>query len=66
MASSASKKVDPPQTQDHQPGRETEMHSKPQYQPMPQSGLHRSQVPPAKVSFGQRRISRHSTSRAGL
>jgi NAD(P)-dependent dehydrogenase (short-subunit alcohol dehydrogenase family) len=33
MASSAAKKINPPQTQDHQPGRETEMHPKPQYQP---------------------------------
>ncbi|NMA97039.1 MAG: SDR family oxidoreductase [Phyllobacteriaceae bacterium] len=27
------KQVNPPQTQDHQPGRETEMHPKPQYMP---------------------------------
>ena len=33
MASSAPKEVNPPQTQDHQPGRETEMHPKPQYAP---------------------------------
>lgn len=33
MAGSAAKKVNPPQEQDHQPGRETEMHPKPEYMP---------------------------------
>ena len=33
MAGSAAKKVNPPQEQDHQPGRETEMHPKPDYMP---------------------------------
>jgi hypothetical protein len=33
MSSSAAKKVNPPQMQDHQPGRETEMHPKPDYMP---------------------------------
>lgn len=33
MASSSAEKINPPQTQDHQPGRETEMHPKPQYEP---------------------------------
>lgn len=33
MADSAVNKVNPPQEQDHQPGRETEMHPKPQYMP---------------------------------
>ena len=33
MAGSASKKINPPQQQDHQPGRETEMHPKPDYMP---------------------------------
>lgn len=33
MAGSAAKKINPPQQQDHQPGRETEMHPKPDYMP---------------------------------
>jgi NAD(P)-dependent dehydrogenase (short-subunit alcohol dehydrogenase family) len=33
MAGSAAKKINPPQEQDHQPGRETEMHPKPDYMP---------------------------------
>ena len=33
MAESAAKKINPPQEQDHQPGRETEMHPKPEYMP---------------------------------
>jgi NAD(P)-dependent dehydrogenase (short-subunit alcohol dehydrogenase family) len=33
MAGSAAKKINPPQQQDHQPGRETEMHPKPEYMP---------------------------------
>ena len=33
MAGSAAKKINPPQEQDHQPGRETEMHPKPEYMP---------------------------------
>ncbi|MBJ3786155.1 SDR family oxidoreductase [Devosia sediminis] len=31
--SGAAKPINPPQTQDHQPGRETEMHPKPEYMP---------------------------------
>ena len=33
MAGSAARKINPPQQQDHQPGRETEMHPKPDYMP---------------------------------
>lgn len=33
MSGSAAKKINPPQEQDHQPGRETEMHPKPDYMP---------------------------------
>jgi NAD(P)-dependent dehydrogenase (short-subunit alcohol dehydrogenase family) len=33
MSGSAAKKINPPQQQDHQPGRETEMHPKPDYMP---------------------------------
>jgi NAD(P)-dependent dehydrogenase (short-subunit alcohol dehydrogenase family) len=33
MADSTAKKINPPQEQDHQPGRETEMHPKPEYMP---------------------------------
>ena len=33
MAGSAASKINPPQEQDHQPGRETEMHPKPDYMP---------------------------------
>ena len=33
MSGSAAKKINPPQMQDHQPGRETEMHPKPDYMP---------------------------------
>jgi len=33
MSGSAAEKINPPQTQDHQPGRETEMHPKPDYMP---------------------------------
>ena len=33
MSGSAAKTMNPPQTQDHQPGRESEMHPKPEYEP---------------------------------
>ena len=33
MSGSAAKTMNPPQTQDHQPGRESEMHPKPDYMP---------------------------------
>lgn len=33
MSETAARQVNPPQTQDHQPGRETEMHPKPDYMP---------------------------------
>ena len=33
MSGSAARKINPPQQQDHQPGRETEMHPKPDYMP---------------------------------
>lgn len=43
--SSAAQKMNPPQTQDHQPGRETEMHPKPEYMPRyPGSGRLKDKV----------------------
>ncbi|ODT81311.1 MAG: NAD(P)-dependent oxidoreductase [Pelagibacterium sp. SCN 64-44] len=45
MSGSAAKQVNPPQIQDHQPGRETEMHPKPEYMPrFPGSGRLKDKV----------------------